>query len=149
LTLYEWHGELAAACFGTMHHFEVLMRNAIDDELGNGHPETPLTHTWLLDFDVIRPDGIKQVIVAAERLEKGKTITRGRSSRASRLVSGLASLARGTRSFGGIVSVTRSRSPRSERLSSRAWRRCVASATGSPITIPSSSSPWLPATTTC
>jgi len=78
VTLYEWHGELAAACFGTMHHFEVLVRNAIDAELGKGHPDTPLTHTWLLDFDVLRPDGVKQVIVAVERLERGKTITRGR-----------------------------------------------------------------------
>jgi hypothetical protein len=76
--LYEWHGELAAACFGTMHHFEVLVRNAIDAELGKGHPEEPLTQTWLLDFDVLRPDGVKQVIVAVERLEKGKAITRGR-----------------------------------------------------------------------
>jgi hypothetical protein len=37
-----------------MHHFEVLIPNAIDDELGKGHP-TPVTHTWLLDFDVLRP----------------------------------------------------------------------------------------------
>jgi hypothetical protein len=78
VTLYERHGELAAACFGTMHHFEVLMRNAIDDGLGKGHPDAPLTQPGLLDFDVLRPDGVKQVIVAAERLEKGKTITRGR-----------------------------------------------------------------------
>jgi hypothetical protein len=56
----------------------VLVRNAIDGELGKGHPDTPLPHTWLLDFDVLRPDGVKQVIVAVERLEKGKTITRGR-----------------------------------------------------------------------
>jgi hypothetical protein len=62
--LYEWHGALAAACFGTMHHFEVLVRNAIDAELGKGQPDTPLTQTWLLDFDVLRPDGVKQLIVA-------------------------------------------------------------------------------------
>jgi hypothetical protein len=61
-----------------MHHLEVLVRNAIDAELGTGDPEQPLAHTWLLDFDVLRPDGVKQVIVAVERLEKGKAITRGR-----------------------------------------------------------------------
>jgi hypothetical protein len=83
LALYEWHGELAAACFGAMHHFEVLVRNAIDSELGRGDPESPLTATWLLDFDTLRPDGVKQVIVAAERLGKGQAITR------SRIVAGL------------------------------------------------------------
>jgi hypothetical protein len=76
--LYEWHAVLSAACFELMHHFEVLVRNAIDGELGREHPEEPLTQTWLLDFDVLRPDGVKQVIVAVERLAKGKAITRGR-----------------------------------------------------------------------
>jgi len=31
-----------------------------------------------MDFDTLQPDGIKQVIVAVERLERGKGITRGR-----------------------------------------------------------------------
>ena len=83
LALYKWHGELAAACFGAMHHFEVLVRNAIDSELAQGDPESPLTATWLLDFDILRTDGVKQVIVAAERLGKDQGITR------SRIVAGL------------------------------------------------------------
>jgi hypothetical protein len=78
VALYEWHAEVGAACFATMHHLEILVRNAIDAELGNGQNETPLTQTWLLDFDVLRPDGVKQVIFAVERLEKGKTMTRSR-----------------------------------------------------------------------
>lgn len=78
LALYHWHARVAAACFLTMHHLEVLVRNAIDGELGNEHPDAPLTQTWLMDFDVLRPDAVKQVIVAVERLEKGKAITRGR-----------------------------------------------------------------------
>jgi hypothetical protein len=32
----------------------------------------------LLDFEILQPDGIKQVITALERLEKGKIVTRGR-----------------------------------------------------------------------
>jgi hypothetical protein len=29
VTLYEWHAELTVASFGLIHHFEVLLRNAI------------------------------------------------------------------------------------------------------------------------
>lgn len=78
LALYDWHGETAAACFGMVHHFEVLVRNAIDGVLGDGQPQKPIKDTWLMDFNVLQPEGVKQVIVAVERLEKGKTITRGR-----------------------------------------------------------------------
>ncbi|HEX5851583.1 MAG TPA: hypothetical protein VFY36_00685, partial [Solirubrobacteraceae bacterium] len=66
--LYDWHAEVAAACFGTVHHFEVLVRNAIDSILGDGQPQDPIKDTWLMDFDILQPDGIKQVIVAVERL---------------------------------------------------------------------------------
>lgn len=78
LELYDWHARTSAACFLAMHHLEVLVRNAIDGELGKQHPDEPLTQTWLMDFDVLRPDAVKQVITAVERLEKGKAITRGR-----------------------------------------------------------------------
>lgn len=61
-----------------IHHFEVLLRNAIDGVLGEAQPQRPLKETWLMDFDVLQPDGIKQVIVAVERLERGKGITRSR-----------------------------------------------------------------------
>ena len=33
LALYDWHGEISAACFELIHHFEVLIRNAIDGVL--------------------------------------------------------------------------------------------------------------------
>jgi hypothetical protein len=78
LDLYDWHAKLSAACFHSMHHVEVLLRNAIDDQLGEGHPDEPLTETWLMDFAVLRPDAVKQVITAVERVGKGKQITRGR-----------------------------------------------------------------------
>jgi hypothetical protein len=78
LELYDWHAEIAAACFGMVHHFEVLLRNTIDGTLGHEQPQGPLKDTWLLDFGLLQPEGIKQVIVAVERLEKGKRITRGR-----------------------------------------------------------------------
>jgi hypothetical protein len=78
VALYDWHAEVAAAPFGMIHHFEVLVRNAIDGVLGAEQPQQPLKDTWLMDFDILQPNGIKQVIVAVERLEKGRGITRGR-----------------------------------------------------------------------
>jgi hypothetical protein len=78
LDLYHWHGRLSAACFHTMHHVEVLIRNAIDGRLGRHHPDEPLTQTWLMDFAVLQPDAVKQVITAVERVGKGNRITRGR-----------------------------------------------------------------------
>lgn len=78
LALYEWHARLSVTCFATLQHFEVLLRNAIDSELGRGQPQNPIRDTWLMDFAVLSPNGIKQVIVAVERLQKGKDITRSR-----------------------------------------------------------------------
>ena len=78
VALYEWHVDLSVASFGLIHRFEVLLRNAIDGVLGEGQPQAPIKDTWLLDFETLQPDGIKQVIVAIERLERGKLVTRGR-----------------------------------------------------------------------
>lgn len=78
IALYEWHADLSAASFKLIHHFEVLIRNSIDGLLGDHQPQTPIRDTWLLDFDVLRPNGVKRVITAIERLERGRTVTRGR-----------------------------------------------------------------------
>lgn len=78
LELYDWHSELASVSFEAIHHFEVIVRNAIDVALGDGQPQEPLKETWLLDFDTLQPGAIKQVIVAVERIERRKPITRGR-----------------------------------------------------------------------
>jgi hypothetical protein len=78
IVLYEWHAVLGMAAFGLIHHFEVLLRNAIDGVLARGQPETPIKDTWVVDFDILRPDGIRQVLTAIDRLEKGRAVTRGR-----------------------------------------------------------------------
>lgn len=78
VALYVWHAELAIACFGVVHHFEVILRNAIDAVLGDGQPQQPLKDTWLMDFGTLQPGGIKHVITAVERLERDAEITRGR-----------------------------------------------------------------------
>lgn len=76
--LYELHAVLSMASFGLIHHFEVLLRNAVDRVLGEGQPQAPISDTWLADFSVLQPAGVKQVINAIGRLRRGKAVTRGR-----------------------------------------------------------------------
>jgi len=78
LVLYDWHAELAAATFEVIHHFEVIVRNAIDEVLGEGQPQLPLKETWLLDFETLQPGAVKLVIVAVERSQRHQPMTRGR-----------------------------------------------------------------------
>lgn len=78
VAIYEWHLRVSAACFATINGFEVLLRNAVDRQLGMGQPQTPIRDTWLMDFNILQPNGVKEVIVAVERLERGKEITRSR-----------------------------------------------------------------------
>lgn len=77
--LYEWNARLGSACFTSIHHFEVLLRNAIDAQLGAGQPQTPVYETWLYDFTILRSNGIKKVMDAAGYLEgQNKQLSRGR-----------------------------------------------------------------------
>lgn len=77
--LYVWHAQLSAACFETMHYFEVLLRNVIDARLGRSQPDTPISATWLYDSTVLTDKGLEQVDDAVERLRRaGSPITRGR-----------------------------------------------------------------------
>ncbi|MEX0972554.1 MAG: hypothetical protein WDZ46_04780 [Solirubrobacterales bacterium] len=55
----------------------MLIRASIDRTLAQGQPQAPIQDTWLLDFEVLNPSGIKQVITAVQRLGKGKAATRG------------------------------------------------------------------------
>lgn len=78
LALCAWQLEVASTSFALVQCFEVLVRNAVDRTLGAGQPQAPLRDTWLLDFDVLAPSAIKQVIVAVERLGGREPIARGR-----------------------------------------------------------------------
>lgn len=70
VALHEWHAQMAGSCLATLHHFEVLLRNAIDRRLGAGQPNVPVTSTWLLDPKVLRPQGINRVQEILRRLDK-------------------------------------------------------------------------------
>ncbi|MHB1774066.1 MAG: Abi family protein [Acidimicrobiales bacterium] len=78
VAIYEWHVRLSAACFAAINGFEVLLRNAVDRQLGIDQPQAPIRDTRLMDFNTLRPSGVKAVILGVERLEKGKEITRSR-----------------------------------------------------------------------
>lgn len=79
IALYRWHAEISAACFETMHHFEVLLRNTIDHRLGRGQPDRPLSETWLQSDRVLTSKGLEQVDRAVARLRLAdKPFTRGR-----------------------------------------------------------------------
>ena len=76
--LYQWHLELSSELFSMIHWSELLLRNAVDACLGVGQPQAPLTATWVLDFDVLRPWAVRQVVGAVERLPAEQRITRDR-----------------------------------------------------------------------
>ena len=77
--LYLWHAELSSGVMEVAHHFEVLLRNAIDRELGVGEPDEPVSETWLLDPLILDPHGIARVEEVITRLKReNKRVTRGR-----------------------------------------------------------------------
>ncbi|MDO8188252.1 hypothetical protein Q5424_13795 [Conexibacter sp. JD483] len=78
VALYNWHLELSTELFSLIHWSELLLRNAIDACLGAGQPQAPLAATWVLDFEVLRPWAVRQVVGAVERLPSEQEITRDR-----------------------------------------------------------------------
>lgn len=79
VALYQWHLELSGATFSMIHWVEVIVRNAVDACLGAGQPQAPLSRTWLLDFEVLRPWAVKQVVGAVERIGGEGPIVRARA----------------------------------------------------------------------
>ena len=83
IELYKWNVEVSAAFFELLHHLEVLMRNAVDQQF----PATPINHAitqvptsdfWLTDPAILSPKAIDIVSEAASRLnQEGDPLTRG------------------------------------------------------------------------
>ena len=67
--LYVWDARLASACMETIHHVEVLVRNAIDHRLAAGQPPDSL-RSWLVDPDVLKPSELRAVEDAIARLRR-------------------------------------------------------------------------------
>ena len=82
--LYLWQARVAGASLTTLAHFEVLLRNAVDRQLGAGAPETPVEDTWLLDPATLSAQGMGRVREVLARLER-----EGYPRERSRIVAGL------------------------------------------------------------
>lgn len=62
--LYLWHARLGGACHAHLHHFEVLLRNAIDRAV----VARTSSAEWLLDPAILQPRAIREVEKARGRL---------------------------------------------------------------------------------
>jgi hypothetical protein len=79
VALYVWNARVSAACFETLHHTEVLLRNTIDAQFAPVIAAAPPAETWLKDPKILNPDSRKRVGETIARIAKdGKTATRGR-----------------------------------------------------------------------
>lgn len=83
VALYRWNGEISAAFLEVIHHLEVLMRNAIDQQFSEPYSGAPLSilvpDVWLCDPHVLTEESLEKVNEAITRLQRnGKRPTRGR-----------------------------------------------------------------------
>jgi hypothetical protein len=84
VALYEWHARICGSGYGTLHHFEVLVRTTVDRCLGARQAQQPIDDTWLLDPAVLGDAEREKVREVADRLEG-----QGRPKERSQIVSGL------------------------------------------------------------
>lgn len=81
--LYVWNARLASACMETIHHVEVLVRNAINRRLSASQSPDSL-RSWLVDPDVLKPGELQAVENAITRIQRV-----GKSATTHRVISGL------------------------------------------------------------
>lgn len=72
VALYVWNAEISAAFLGTLHHIEVLLRNAIDRQFPETEPTSEISicraTVWLTDPAVLEDAGREKVNDAIARL---------------------------------------------------------------------------------
>lgn len=79
VALYVWNARVSAACFETLHHVEVLLRNTIDAQFAPVIASDPPSNTWLEDHKILNVDSRKRVAETIARIGRdGKTPSRGR-----------------------------------------------------------------------
>lgn len=81
--LYVSNARLASAFMETIHHVEVLVRNAIDRQLAVSQPPDGL-RSWLVDPDVLQPGELRAVQGAIVRIRR-----LGKSATTHRVIAGL------------------------------------------------------------
>jgi hypothetical protein len=70
---------VSAACFETLHHTEVLLRNTIDAQFAPVIASAPPAESWLEDPKILNADSRKRVGETIARIRNDhKTPTRGR-----------------------------------------------------------------------
>jgi hypothetical protein len=84
VALYVWNARISAAAFETLHHVEVLLRNAVDAQFVPNDATASLSDTWLEDPALLNEDSRKRVRQTVNRImREHKVPTR------SRVVAGL------------------------------------------------------------
>jgi len=86
--LYVWNARLASACMETIHHVEVLVRNAIDHQLAASRPPNGLRY-WLVDSDVLKPGELRAVELRAVEDAIARIRRLGKAATTDRVVAGL------------------------------------------------------------
>lgn len=77
--LYVWNAQVAASLMETLHHVEVLLRNAIDAQFTPVDHHAPATRSWLCDPTVLNVYSRQRVDETIRRVQRGgRTATRGR-----------------------------------------------------------------------
>jgi hypothetical protein len=79
VALYVWNAQVSAAMFETLHHVEVLLRNAIDAQFEPVVPSAEAQTTWLGDSTILNEASRLRVAETIQRIRReGGTPTRGR-----------------------------------------------------------------------
>jgi hypothetical protein len=79
VALYVWNARISAAVFETLHHAEVLLRNAVDAQFTPVDPAAASRDTWLEDPAILNEASRKRVRETIGRISREhKTPTRGR-----------------------------------------------------------------------
>ena len=77
--IYTWHADLTAACFHSVHHFEVLLRNSVDRALTPAESSPAIESSWLLSTPILSAKGMAQVESIIQRNAKdGMRLTKDR-----------------------------------------------------------------------
>jgi len=77
--LYVWNARISAGIFETLHHVEVLLRNAIDSQFPPVNARDSPQNTWLADPTILSDESRKRVTETIARIARDrKQPTRGR-----------------------------------------------------------------------
>lgn len=79
IALYIWNARISAAAFETLHHVEVILRNAVDAQFTPVDGSAAPRDTWLENPAVLNDASRQRVHETISRISReGKTPTRGR-----------------------------------------------------------------------